>query len=340
MHRRINMLLVGLNFGKWVMENEVLGGQGKDYVNIVALCDLNKEKVDALAAQWGARAEYDLDAALRREDIEAVLLITGPVGRARLIDKCLDAGKAVLTTKPFDPSSTETLRVLSKAQALGIPVYMNSPYPTTPPEIAQIRDWVDQYRLGRPVGYRASCTCSYREKPDGSWYDDPEKCPAAPIYRLGIYLINDLCRLLPPVEEVGLLQSRLFTGRPTADNALLSLLHVGGTVGSLYCSFCVGDKQVYRNTLELNFEQGTIYKNVGPLSDSEGEGISLRLVVPQDQGTRVIEKVVDKPPAGYPWKLFHDAVRGMPADDAVTPEQVAAAIAVIEKMSALCAARG
>ncbi len=337
MRPRIKMLLVGLNFGQWVMENEILGGAGKDYVEIVAVCDWNTAKADALAQAWGARAEHDFAAALRREDVEAVLLITGPVGRAALVEQCIDVGKPVITTKPFDPSASETLRVLRKAQDRGIPVYANSPYPTLPPEIAQMRAWMHEHDLGKPTGYAASTYCSYREKPDGSWYDDPAKCPAAPLYRLGIYLINDLCRLLPPVEAVGLLQSRLFTQRPTADNAQLSLRHEGGALGSLYCSFCVGDRQVYRNSLELHFENGSIYKHVGPIDPRESEGIVLKLALPQGEGVAIHEAVVAKPPAGYPWAEFYQAVRGEPLTETISPEQVAAAIAVIEKMSALCA---
>lgn len=335
MRRKIKMLLVGLNFGRWVMENEILGGIGKDYVDIVAVCDFDPEKTSACAKLWNVRVERDLQTALNREDVEAVLLITGPEGRAALVETCIDAGKGVITTKPFDPSAAETLRVLRKAEKLGIPVYMNSPYPTMPSDIAQIRSWIDHYCLGKPVGYQASVYCAYREQPDGSWYDDPAKCPAAPIYRLGIYLLNDLCRLLEPVEEVSLLQNRLFTGRPTADNALLSLRHRFGTLGSIYGSFCVNDKQPYRNSLELHFENGTVYRHVGPISPGEIDGVVLKLTLPGTDGAEILETVVEKPRGGYPWAEFYGAMRGDPPRHTITPEQVAAAIEILEKVTAL-----
>lgn len=75
-----------------------------------------------------------------------------------------------------------------------------------------------------PLGARADIWASYREQADGTWYDDPQKCPVAPVFLLGIYLINDLIQLFGPVRDVQVLQSRLSTGRPTADNGQLSLL--------------------------------------------------------------------------------------------------------------------
>lgn len=329
---RIKVVVVGLNFGGWVIENELLNGSGKKYIELAAVCDLDQEKVDEFSSRYHVKGYVDYQQALSDEDIQAVVLVTGPSGRAKLIDAAICKGKPVMTTKPFDTSSVQTLEVLRKARRLNIPVFMNSPTPVPAGEIRQIMEWIGKYQLGRPVGYRASTWCAYREKADGSWYDDPALCPAAPIYRLGVYLLNDLQRFLSPVREVQVLQSRLFTGRPTSDNAQLSILHEDGTIGSVFASFCIDDLQYYRCSIEMNFENGTVYKNVGPM-DPEDKGKVVVQVSAKVEGSLRSEKAYfENSGPGYQWDVFYKAFHGEDVGETISPESVASVIRIFERM--------
>ena len=326
---KIKIAVVGLNFGEWAIENELLHGTGSVYMQMIAVCDVNKEKSDIFAKRYHVKGYHNLDDLLMDNDVEAVVLITGPYGRARLIHKILDAQKPVMTTKPFDTSSEETLSVLTRAEKISIPVFMNSPSPIAAGALKKIEEWIDKYNLGRIIGYRANTWCSYREEADGSWYDDPKLCPAAPIYRLGIYLLNDLCRFLTPADKVQVLESRIFTKRPTADNAQLSILHEDGTIGSIYASFCIDDLQYYRCSFELNFEKGAIYKNIGP-KESEETALSLSANV---DGKLVNEQyMVENEGAGYQWEVFYRAVKGETVEVTVSPEHVSSVIKILEIM--------
>ena len=329
---KLRAAVVGLNFGKWVIENELLGGNGTHFIELIGVCDLDIEKASALASDYGVTAYASLDAVLEDERIECVILITGPVGRAAMIDKIISAGKPVMTTKPFDISAEATLKVLKKADNLGIPVFMNSPSPLATAEIRQIEQWQGKYALGRPIGYRASTYCSYREKADGSWYDDPHSCPAAPIFRLGIYLLNDLSRFFPPVKEVHVMQSRIFTERPTSDNAQLSLLHQDGTIGSIFASFCIDDKQYYRCSYEINYERGTVYKNMGPVDVTNTDKIALQLVANVGDQIVIETAFTESTGAGYQWDSFYNAVKGKGIGPTIQPEQVASVITILEQM--------
>ncbi len=329
--KRKNAIVVGINFGVWVIENELLKKPGSDFFNLYAVCDINKEKTDSIAEKYGVKAYYDIDTALCDEQIDVFVLITGPNGRAKLIDKIISRGKPVMTTKPFDISADETFFVLKKAESLNIPVFMNSPTPVAAGELQQVSEWITRFNLGRPIGYRASTYCSYREKPDGSWYDDPALCPAAPVFRLGIYLLNDLCRFLSPVKTVNVLQSRIFTERPTADNAMLSTLHEDGTIGSIYASFCIDDLQYYRGSFEIMFEKGTIYKNAGA---KETEDIVLELAANVGGSLTVERAAIDGSISGYQWENLYRAMQGEDIGERVTPEAVASVIRIIEQMKA------
>lgn len=207
-------------------------------------------------------------------------------------------------------------------------MFMNSPSPLPEADIAQIRQWIERFQLGRPVSYHGATWCSYREAADGSWYDDPRLAPAAPITRLGIYLIADVCQLLAPVERVSVAQSRIFTGRPTADNAIILLTHSDGTLGSISSNFCVADGEPYKLSLELNFERGTIARNLGP---GVGDEIVLELSTLVD-GKKHIEKALVPRSSGYQWEQFALASAGKKIGETVTPEVVAQVVSVMEQI--------
>lgn len=335
----IKVAVVGLSFGVWVIENEILADANRRFIKLIGVCDIDKAKTAAISEKYSVKSYEQYEDAINDNEVEAIVLITGPVGRAALVDKAINSGKAVLTTKPFDSSSDETLRVLRKSKELGIPVMMNSPSPQPRGEMQQIEKWVKEYNLGRPIAYRASTWCSYREKPDNSWYDATELCPAAPIYRLGVYLLNDLCRFFAPVKDVQVLSSRIFTERPTADNASLSLLHEDGAIGNIFASFCIEDKQYYRCSMEINFERGTIYRNVGPDKISHENEVSLAISAFYGERRLLEETTIINTGTGYPIELFYKAVRKERIGDIISPEQVASVIKVFEEMSKIETAR-
>lgn len=151
-----------------------------------------------------------------------------------------------MTTKPFELNANVASRVLKEAEKMGRVVHLNSPSPL-PEDIFVIKKWIKKYNLGQVIGCRADVWANYREKADGSWYDSPKKYPVAPIFRLGIYLINDLIRLIGKPESLQVLHSRLFTKRPTPDNAQLGILFENGAIVNVFSSFCIDDGQQYRN---------------------------------------------------------------------------------------------
>ena len=330
---KVRIGIVGLNFGR-AMVKEVVSGPANPYFELAAVCDLDRQKAEAVAAETGAQAYFSLDELLAEPDIPAVGLFTGPLGRAELVRRIIRAGKDVMTTKPFELDPEAALAVLREARELGRVVHMNSPSAVPSAGLAQINTWCDSYGLGRPVGCRAGTWVSYREKADGGWYDDPALCPAAPVLRLGIYLINDLVRLLGDAEKVHVMHSRLFTGRPTADNAQLSIMFQNGALANVFASFCVADGQFYRNSLVLNYENGTVYRNAGPIA-SVAERAKTRMSVvagPDMQKPKVEHADMPDNSGHYQWGVFFKAIRGEQLQDEVTPEQIAEGVRIVRAM--------
>jgi len=319
------------------MIKSITDGTGKEYIELVGLCDLDHEKLVARAAELGVTPYETLDDVLRDSAVEAVALFTGPAGRAGLIHKILQSGKHVLTTKPFERDADAALSVLREAKSLGLAIHANSPSPFLPKDLEQVAAWVRQFDLGRPVAARFDVWASYQENADGRWYDDADACPVAPIFRIGIYVVNDAVRLFGEAAEVRVLTSRIRTGRPTADNAQLGILFKNGCIANVFASFCVRDGDAHRNAMTLNYERGTIYRNTGPTHMAgEPSDLEMALVVAGEHGPKIAAKMV-VPNYNlqflYQWDVFYRYVRGETTMRTTSPETFAAAVRIIEAMT-------
>jgi predicted dehydrogenase len=332
--RKVKIGIVGLNFGRTII-NQILDPVNANYFDLTALCDINETCLQSARPASAVCLYSKLDDILQDDQVEAIGLFTGPTGRAELVRKIIESGRHVITTKPLEYDAEAMLKILRRARHLGRVVHCNSPSPLPSQDLRVIQRWIHEYDLGRPVGAHADVWVSYREKEDGSWYDDPIRCPAAPIYRLGIYLINDLVRLWGPVEKVQIMQSQLFTQRPTSDNAHLGLFFKNKALATVYASFCVKDGDHYRNSLTLNFENGSIYRNAGPAWSASANGhCHLALVKEHKNQPQVVAKeTVTNQSGNYQWEYFARKIRGETHPEELTPEETVEGIRVIQSMS-------
>ncbi|MER7250638.1 Gfo/Idh/MocA family oxidoreductase [Kribbella sp. NPDC000426] len=318
--RPVRMAVVGLHFGRTMLRT--LGDS--PMIDMVGVCDLDQDLTASVAADEGVRHYADLDEILADPEVDAVGLFTSPVGRAALLSRIVRSGKPVVTTKPFDIDPDQARAVLDEAGRRGVVIRLNSPSPSPSADLSLIGRWRTGHHLGRPIGAHAAVWASYQERPDGSWYDDQWRCPAAPITRLGVYLVNDLIRLMGPAERVQVLSSRVRTGRPTADNAQLALTFPGGALATVFASFCVDDGLAYGNELTVHFERGTITR---ARADRPGM-IDLLLI----KDGRPVEScsVPEIPDEGYDLAEFVSAVQSGAVITADEARQIVAGVAVLE----------
>lgn len=310
--KRLKIAIVGLNFGTHIIQ-DLTNGDGRKYFQIAAVCDRDRSKAESVGRSLSVTAHCDIETLLADEQIQTICLFTPPNGRAELVGRIIRSGKDVMTTKPFELDVSAAKAVLKEARRRKRIIHLNSPSPLPSADLKQIACWWNEFDLGRPVGARADAWANYREKSDGSWYDDPNLCPGAPIFRLGIYVINDLIRLFGPAVQVQIGSSRLITKRPTPDNAQLGILFKNGALANVYSSFCIDDGQAYRNALVLNFERGTIYRNAGPFPRLPGTETqsNLALITRNKIGHPIIRrKMVNGCTGDYQWRIFHEMING------------------------------
>ncbi|MFH0919408.1 MAG: Gfo/Idh/MocA family oxidoreductase [Fibrobacterota bacterium] len=333
---RPKIAVVGLRFGN-VIAKELSEAPASDIFELAAVCDMNRTQADIIAARHpGVPVYYTLDDVLARPEIRAVALMTPPVGRAELVRKIIRSGRAVMTTKPFERDTKAAAAVLEEARALKIPVHLNSPSMAPSPMVEQVRRWREEYNLGQPIGLRADLWAHKPAKPDGSWYDDPVRCPVAPIYRIGIYCINDIIQLFGQAQTVNVLSSRLLTERPTPDNGQLSILFKNGALGNLFVSFCIQDGMDHNSMFTFNFEKGTLYSNAALLGTGQKNQPTMRLIM--DSGKRlepvIKEAAILTGSTSYAWQIFRTAMEAHTPNPLEYDRRILQGLAVIEAMAA------
>ncbi len=335
MHK-LKIGVVGLGFGQYIIEKEIMTGPGSLYFELAAVCDLDRDRLSAKAAEYGVPGYDSLDTLLSDDDIPVVGLFTGPVGRAEQIRKIISAGKDIMTTKPFELDSKKAENILQEIRDKGRIVYLNSPCASASEDFKIIAQWQEKYNLGRAVAGNHEAWYKKVEKPDGSWYDDPELCPAAPIFRLGIYGINDLVRIFGEADSVQVMESRIFTGRPTPDLAMMNIKFKDGSLVNLMDSWAPQPGRS-GSGLTIYFENGTVFRSPpnDPLSYSDNNKILLSLYTAATTGEPAETIVISNQQLSstYQWDVLYHAVKTGKRPNNETPDKVIVdAIKIVEAM--------
>jgi UDP-N-acetylglucosamine 3-dehydrogenase len=91
-----------------------------DSTNLVAICDVDKGRAEAIAAQFGVKAYTDSSQMLKNKDIEAVDVCTWATVLADEAHKALKAGKHVLVEKPMAANSKQAEKLQVTAEQNGL----------------------------------------------------------------------------------------------------------------------------------------------------------------------------------------------------------------------------
>lgn len=102
-------------------EKHLDGLQKIDGVEIVSIISRRQEQAEEVAKKYGAKhASTELDDALARDDVDAVILCTPTQMHTEQAIKCMDAGKHVQVEIPLADSWADAQAVLAKQQETGL----------------------------------------------------------------------------------------------------------------------------------------------------------------------------------------------------------------------------
>jgi predicted dehydrogenase len=201
-----------------------------------AVCDPNRARAEALAAEFGAQASSDWREIVHARDVDAVIVATPHDMLATITAEAAAAGKHVLVEKPAARSSKELDAVVRAASGTGakIRVGFNHRYHRG---FRDARRLVDEGALGQLSHVRARYGHGGRLGYEQEWRFDRAVSGGGEAIDQGIHLI-DLARwFLGDFSVVAGAAPTYFWKADVEDNAFFLLRTAGGAIASLHASW-------------------------------------------------------------------------------------------------------
>ena len=124
---------------------------------LTAVCDVKKERAEALASQYGANTYVSLEALLAKEkDIDVVSVCTPNGHHARHSIMALEAGFNVLCEKPMAISVNDCQAMIDAAEKSDKMLFVVKQNRFNPP-VAAVKKAIDENKLGRIYSVQLNC---------------------------------------------------------------------------------------------------------------------------------------------------------------------------------------
>lgn len=159
-------------------------------VRVEALCDLQHERAEALAGQYGIRKVYARPAALlKNDDLDAVLIAAPNACHAPLTLQALDAGKHVICEKPPAMNAAQTARMVAQAKGRkkALLFAFNQRYTDRSQELKRR---IQKDHLGDIYYVRAGWTRRRFIPGLGGWFTDRKLSGGGPLIDIGVHVLD------------------------------------------------------------------------------------------------------------------------------------------------------
>ncbi len=250
---------------------------------VYACADLNPEKLEAAASEYGIPNQWTAEQIITSDEIEIVVNLTTPKDHFELCRQALEAGKHVYVEKPLSLSSEQGRELVRLAKEKGV-LLGGAPDTFLGAGLQTCRKLIDDGFIGEPVAATAFMVNHGHE----SWHPNPSfyyKKGGGPMYDMGPYYLTALVSLLGPAQTVAGMTKKSFEQRTiTSEPRFGEVIDVevpthiagtvrfhGGAVATLITSF-----DVWSSTLpciEIYGTQGTL---IVPDPNTFGGPIRLR----------------------------------------------------------------
>ena len=136
--------------GTWARNAHIPGWQRDPRCEIVGICDVERDRADAYAEQFGIpNATDDWQSLLSREDVDVVDIVTPSQTHYELACAALEAGKHVLCEKPVAYDFRQTRAAAAMAKAKGLKTKLGFTFRYSP-GVQFARELLDDGFVGTP----------------------------------------------------------------------------------------------------------------------------------------------------------------------------------------------
>jgi predicted dehydrogenase len=205
-------------------------------LNLKALIDLQKERATRLAIRNGLqniiiatdyRSILDL--------VDAVMVLTPPSARVKIISDCAKAGKHIFCEKPIARTVAEAQAIVSVVKEAGVKFLPGFNFRFSS-HFRKMKELLDKGFLGTPWGFSASFFVNIENWPTISGFQF-KKGEGGALFDTGMHMI-DLVRWFfgEPKEIMGTLMSRS-PKREVDDTVVVHLIFENNVAGTIYLTW-------------------------------------------------------------------------------------------------------
>ncbi|WMS43565.1 Gfo/Idh/MocA family oxidoreductase [Acuticoccus sp. MNP-M23] len=223
--------LIGCGF---FAENHMHGWADAAGAEIVAVCDLDRAKADAMAARFGIPAVYtDAAQMLSAEQPDFVDVATTVPSHRPLVELALSHGALTVCQKPFAETYADAKAMVDAADAAGKPLIIHENFRWEAPLMA-LKAALDSGVIGAPTYARLSFRHGYDVYANQPYLAQTEQFA---LMDVGLHLFDTARYLLGDVRDIHCRTQSLKPGIAGEDAFVATLRHQGGVVSTIECSF-------------------------------------------------------------------------------------------------------
>ncbi|KRD91506.1 dehydrogenase [Bacillus sp. Root147] len=278
-----------------------------EQVELVAVCDINTERANSVAQQYGVKAYTNYEELLASSTVEAVSVCTPNYLHAPISVAALNSGVHVLCEKPMATSEEEAKAMIEAAKTNGkkLMIGHNQRFVASH---QKARELIEKGEIGKIYSFR---TAFGHGGPEGwsvdgkdSWFFKKDEAFIGAMGDLGVHKSDMLRYILnEEIVEVGaFVESNAKDFANVDDNAVCVLKTESGIIGTLAASWAYNGKEdnstiVYGEKGILRLEDDPTYSLVAQYATGEVVNYELGKIQSNDEGgqsnSHVIEQFVD-----------------------------------------------
>ncbi len=224
-------VLIGCGF---FARNHMNGWADADGAEIVAVCDLDRAKAEAMAADFGVGAVFtDAAAMLAAERPDFVDVATTVEAHRALVELALAHGAATVCQKPFAETYADGHAMVEAAARADRPLLVHENFRWQLPLI-ELRRRLHADEIGAPTFARISFRHGYDVYAGQPYL---AKADRFALMDVGLHLFDVARFLLGDARNIHCRTQRLKPEIAGEDSFLATLVHQNGAISSVECSF-------------------------------------------------------------------------------------------------------
>jgi predicted dehydrogenase len=237
--------------------SELLGRKQIDGAQLVAVCDLDDLKAKSIGEQFSIPGYTDMHQMMRREKIDAVVVLTESGNHARNVVELAKYGKHIVVEKPMALTLDDADEMIRACDSAGVKLFVVKQNRFNVP-VAKLREALDQGRFGKLVlGTVRVRWCRTQEYYDqapwrGTWAMD-----GGVLTNQASHHVDMLEWMLGDVDSVFARSATALANIEAEDTAVVTLKFRNGALGIIEATTAVRPKDL-EGSISVLGEGGTV----------------------------------------------------------------------------------